>query len=403
MDAFIARQPIFDKDKQVYGYELLFRNSDINAYDSAIASEKATAMLLVNSYITFGIDHLVGDGRAFINFDDQLIRADIPQLLDPEKIIVEMLETSTFDSTFNRKIVELKEKGYTIAIDDYVEGMISKELMYLVDIIKVDFFKNSREEIKKIVKKYPEKNLLAEKIETYEEFEWASNLDFRYFQGYFFSKPLMLKKKSMEAFINQYIQIVDELETVEPDFAKIAKIIQKDPPLAYKLLKLVNSRLVSDNDITSIQHAVAMLGINAFKKWISLAMMQHVSAGKPSELFRTALIRTRFMELVALESSLKDGTDELILIGILSLVDAMLDQDMEEILLSLPVSGIIKNTILGNFTKFLPPLEMIRQYEKGEFQGLRELSESIGFDIERLPDTYYDAVSWSEELISIIK
>lgn len=404
MEVFVARQPIMDVNNQVFAYELLYRTNEKNYFDQSVTSNVATSLLLMNSYYTFGIEKLVGDGKAFINFDKNLILSEIPLLLDKNKIVVELLEDIVPDKDFIKKVKELKEKGYTIALDDYVVDYPYKELIDLADIIKVDFFGNTPEQLKMIAwsMKSQKKTLLAEKVETYEIYEWAKSIGYKLFQGYYFAKPSMIKGKGVIDSTYQYIRIMEETNKNEPDYKIIASIIEMDVSLTYKLLKLVNSNFTSSRNITSIQHGLSILGIEAFRKWISLAMVQNLSDSRPQELIKISMMRAKFMELIGMNSNLKKFANEMMLVGILSVLDALLEKPMEEVVAELPLSEEIKNALIMKPGAFTYVYISVLKFEKGEFEVIDHCKEEIGIDCSEVPKYYYEAVRWSEELFSYL-
>lgn len=400
MEVFVARQPIFDVDNKVYAYELLYRQSEQNFFDQSVTSNVATSLLLMNSYYTFGIDKLVGDGKAFINFDKHLIDAEIPMLLDKERVVVELLEDIEPDKGFIREVKKLRTNGYTIAIDDYVEGYLYDELVELSHIIKVDFFENTNEQIESIVRRWKPRGkiLLAEKVETQEVFEWAKKIGFDLFQGYYFSKPAMLRGKGMTDSTYQYIRIMEELSAKEPDYKRIAEVIETDVALTYKLLKLVNSNFTASKAITSIQHGLAILGIDAFEKWFSLAMVQNLAGSKPSELVKLSMLRGHFMEAVALNSQLKSYSNEMMLVGILSVIDALVERPIEDIVNELPLGEDIKAALLMKPGKYTKVYQMVLQIEKGDFELKDDCGREINLDCMEVPKYYYDSVKWADEI-----
>ena len=405
MEVFVARQPIFDLDYNVFAYELLYRQNENNFFDQSVDSNVATSILLMNSYYTFGIDNLVGDGKAFINFDKHLIESEIPMLLDNSKIVVELLEDIVPNGRFLAKLNKLKDHGYTIAMDDYIETYIYDELVELSDIIKIDFLGNSKEEIVRIVKRWKPtgKTLLAEKVESQEEYEWAKKAGFDLFQGYYFSKPTMMKGKGVNASPFQYIKIMEELSASEPDYKRISGIIETDVSLTYKLLKLVNSKFSSSKKIASIQHALSILGIDAFEKWFNLAMVQNLGAGKPSELLKVSMTRAKFMELIVANTSLKTYANQAILIGLLSVIDALLEKTMNLVLAELPLSDDIKNALLLLPSKFSKVYTLVLMYEKGDFEEALKIGKEIGISSMKTAEYYYEAVRWAEELFSFMQ
>lgn len=405
MDVYVARQPIFDINNEVFAYELLYRNNEKNFFDGSVTSNVATSLLLMNSYYTFGIDKLVDQGKAFINFDKHLIDAEIPHILDKTKVVVELLEDIIPDEGFMRAVRKLKNEGYTIAVDDFVEGFEYMEMVELADIIKVDFFENTDEQISSIAKQWSrsDKMLLAEKVETQEIYEWAKGLGYQLFQGYYFSKPSMVSGKKINDSTFQYVQIIDELNKEEPNYKTISSIIETDANLTYKLLKLVNHNYTASNKINSIQHGLSILGIKAFEKWVSLAMVQDLSVNKPQETIKVSMTRAKFMELVAENSSLKSKSNEMMLVGILSVIDGLLDKEMSEALEELPLADTIKSALLFEDGPYLDSYMMVLSFEKGDFEMAASCSEKLGISSDEVAGYYYQSIEWAEFMFDVMK
>ena len=399
MDIFVARQPIFNRHQEVIAYELLYRDSDQNFFSGNVTSDVATSILLMNSYLNFGISHLVGHHKAFLNFEKELVMNDIPQLLDKSNVVIELLEDVVPDQAFMNKIKDLKSSGYTIAIDDFVEDYAYNDLVDLCDIIKVEFLGESRKSIEKICRTWKPKGklLLAEKVETREEYEWAKSIGFDYFQGYFFSKPSMIRSKSVKDDSSSYIRLMTALNADEPDYNEITSFIELNVGLTYKLLKLVNSRFVKSNTISSIKHAVSMLGIRSLRKWVSLALVQTMSTNETSELIVTSMVRSHLLESIARNSNFKTHSDELTLMGILSILDVMLKRPMAELLEELPVADTIKSALVGEPSLYTPIYTICMSYEQGDFSNLAENCALIDYDTNALPSHYIEAVKWADE------
>lgn len=399
MDVFVARQPIFNREQRVFAYELLYRDSEENYFSGKVASDVATSILLTNSYLNVGLNQLVGDHWAFMNFEKELVMKDIPQILDRSNVVIELLEDVVPDKAFMDKIKALKDMGYTIAIDDFVEDYAYGQLVDLCDIIKVEFLGQSKASIERICRiwKPKGKKLLAEKVETREEFEWAKSIGFDYFQGYFFSKPSMIRTRTVNDDSSNYIRLMGALNKAEPDYKEIAGIVELNVGLAYKLLKLVNTKFANKNTIKSINHAISMLGVKALRKWVSLALVQNMSSPETTELIVTSMVRSHLLESIAANSSFKAYKDELTLMGILSILDVMFKRPMEELMLDLPVSDAIKDTLTGKDALYQPIYSICLAYEKGDFSVLDALSEKIGYNINALPQHYLDAVKWADE------
>lgn len=405
MDVYIARQPIFDENYNVYGYELLYRNSFENIFNGGMSDEVTTSLLLMNSYLSFGLENLVGDAKAFINFDRELINHDVPELLDKNKVIIEILETVVPDALFKSKIKKLKTKGYTLAIDDYTIGYPHKELLPYMKLIKVDFMGNTKEEIKTLIQPLIRQGviLLAEKVESKEEFEWAKSLGFKYFQGFYFEKPSVHKRTSLNQNTLQYVKLMGELNVEEPDYKKLSDLILMDVGLTYKLLKLANSNAKPVSPIKSISQALAILGIKRFRKWLSLAMVQNMSSQETHELIKFGLIRSSLLLNIAMHSNFKPHVEEVSLLGILSILDGVLEMDMSTALEALPIDEVLKEALLGKKTIYSPILDLCYAYEKGDFNNIEMSSQSIGYDINLLPEHYVGAISWSEKTLKSLK
>lgn len=400
MDIFVARQPIFNRNQEVIAYELLYRDSEQNFFDGSVTSSIATSILLMNSYLNFGIEHLVGNYKAFVNFDKQLIMNDIPQLLNKEHVTIELLEDIVPDQSFIDKITHLKNIGYTLAIDDFVEDYKFTEVVKLCDIIKVEFLGATRASIQKICTTWKKegKLLLAEKVETREEYEWARQIGFDYFQGFFFSKPTLVKSKGINDSATQYIKLMGEINSPVPDYKVISDLIEFDISLTYKLLKLVNSKFTAGNKVHSIRHSLSILGTDSLKKWLSLAMVQNHGASKGSAIVITSMVRSRLLGLIANHSSLKAHSQELSFIGILSVLNVILEKPMIELVEQLPVTDNIKNTLINEDTIYSPAYNLCLSYEKGDFKLLESYSNVINYDMNLLPTHYIEAVTWADNL-----
>jgi len=398
MDIYIARQPIFDRNYQVYGYELLYRDSFENAFNGGMSDNVATSLLLLNSYFTFGMDNLIGKTKAFINFDKHLIMHDVAELLDQRTVVVEILENVKPDQAFIDRLVKLKDKGYTLALDDYVFNYAHKEILDVVSLVKVDFMENSQEDIEALLVDLKSRGitLLAEKVESKEVFEWARDQGFDLFQGYYFEKPSVQRKKRLDENGLLYVRLMGELNVEEPDYKKLSNIILTDVGLTYKLLKVANANAKPVSPIRSITQALAVLGTKQFRKWLSLAMVQNMSNQETNELVKYALIRSALLQSIANHSGFKKHSEEVSLLGILSILDGVLQMDMSQALESLPIDQVLKDTLLDQETLYSPIMRLCYAYEKGNFEDVEEASRAIDYDINLLPDHYVKAISWAE-------
>lgn len=398
MDVFVARQPIFDRNKKIYAYELLFRTGLSNKFPD-IDGDIATTSLLSSSFFTVGIDKVAAGKIAFINFTEELIANGTPQLFSSGKMMVEILEDVDPSAEIIASCKELKKAGYELALDDFVYAGKFEELLYLSDIIKIDFRFTSEEKIVEMahsLKKYNCK-LLAEKVETYEEFEKAMELGFDYFQGYFFSKPEILKNKDLSASQVTLMRLISKINASEFDVSSLGELISQDISITYKLLTYINSAYFGRlQPISSITQAISYLGEKGFKLFVSLIITSKLAKDKPDALVKMATVRARFLELVADE--LKIDSSEMFLLGLFSLIDAMLDRDMEEILKQLSLTKKVYDALTDRTGELFIYIRLIETYETGNWIAFRYAQKRSGVENQKLFDFYLEAIAWADAL-----
>lgn len=370
MEVFLARQPIFDVHKKVIAYEILYRSSMKNTYDISINGDLATASVVIDALINFGMGQLTSGKKAFINFTRKLLLENLPTLFEAECLTIEILETLDVDDLLIEKCKEFKAKGYTIALDDFVGDERFDALIPYVDIIKVDFLVLKTAGRKYVAEKYLPLGveLLAEKVETKEDLDEAIALGYHYFQGYFFEKPIMCKTKSLDVTTYRYMEILNETMSKEPDFNKMSNIIKNDFSLTYKLLRLINSpAFFTVGQITSVNHAVSLLGINEIRKWATLIMLRDISVDKPDELVKVSLVRAIFAERLAEVFGIKERETEAFLLGLFSLIDTVMEKPLFDIIEPLPLNEDLKGAILGENNIFHEILKLLKYYESGDW------------------------------------
>ena len=400
---FIARQPIFNRDLNVYGYELLFRLTSDSKVFGDIDSKKATAAVIQGLFES-GIEKIVEDKKAFINFDENLIYSDVMNLISNKKLVIELLENIELKDKLNKRVIQLRKKGYKIALDDFVKDYDEYPLVKTADIIKYDLLETPLDELDDIVKRPLRDNkiILAEKIETKEEFIKAKKMGFHLFQGYFFNKPEIVNQvKKKRNIKTQYISLLNELEKDEPDFQNIAEIIEKDVNLSYKLIKLVSLR-ISEEKIYSIKSALTYLGINELKYWIELLMIQDTGKDLPKEILRLTLIRSKFTELIAKNSILSDKRLEASLMGLLSNINVLLGTDFEKAIADISVTPSIKQVLLYNKGELKNLYQLMLAYENSNWEKVIDLSEKLNINKMELYELYTDAVIWSKKIMDKI-
>ncbi|MGI6327404.1 MAG: EAL and HDOD domain-containing protein [Dethiobacteria bacterium] len=400
MEIYVARQPIFNRNQEVFAYELLYR-SGVNKFYSTLNGDQASFEVITNSFLLIGLETLTRGKKAFINFTKNLLENDVATLLPNEAIVIEILQDIELDEKTLNACRKLKELGYYLALDDFSYNNKLLPLIDLVDIIKVDFLKTQKKEREAIVQRVGKHKIhfLAQKVETRDEFNQALEMGYSYFQGYFFSKPLILSGKDIPSFKLIYLKILQEVNKQDLDFDRIEDYIKMDVSLSYKLLKFINSLSFGfRNEIRSIKQALVLLGQKELSKWLSLIALRGIGDNKPDELIITAICRARFCELIAPRVGLKDRSPDLFLMGMFSLIDAFLDRPLPDILAELPISDDIKLALLGGKSRFKDVYELILAYESGDWEQLAiktTLLELAEIDVR---ECYLSALEMSNQI-----
>lgn len=404
MDIYVARQPIFDKKKKVYGYELLFRSGLNNFFDSS-SQDLATTRVIDNTFLIMGIESITGGRRALINFTSDLLKQKLPTLFPKDLIGVEILESVQAEDEIIASCKELKKKGYLLFLDDFVLAEDLLPLVELADVIKVDFLTTSTQEKQELVQRFGERygiSFLAERIETFDELEEAVRFGYSYFQGYFFCKPVIITGREIPGYKLTNLRILQEINREEVSFDSIAKIVKTDVSMSYKVLKLVNSAAFSlIRKVDSIKEALVILGLNGTKKLINLICLNNMGQDKPNALLVTSILRARFGEVLAPELGMKGKGSQFFILGLFSTINAFLDKSMEEILPELPIQNEIKAALLGTeMNMYNQVLSFVMAYEKGDWYKVKTLSDQLGFDEERIPEIYRLSIIWTQQLLN---
>lgn len=401
MEVYVARQPIFNKNKKLFGYELLFRDGLSNAFPD-IDGDTATSKLLSNSFFSIGMNQLTSGKTAFINFPQSLLLNKMPMMFPSEKMTVEILEDVDPNEQVISACTDIAAAGYSLALDDFVFKSDLQPLIQLADIIKIDFMLTPIDEIQKMVNRFKGNHikLLAEKIETYENFEEALSMGFMYFQGYFFSKPEIISGKAIAPSKIILLQIVGEANRKNCSFEKLETLINKDVSISYKLLRYINSAFFKRAcEIATIKHAIVLLGEMEIKRFISMVATAELASDKPEELVRTSITRARFCELLGLHSQNGVDISELFLMGLFSLIDAMLDNKMENIMQTLPLSKNIKQALLEEKGDLADYLKLVSSYETANWETFSSIVSKINVSEKKIPEFYQDAVKWADSYL----
>ena len=402
MYSYIARQPILNTKQQVVAYELLFRDGKSNSFPD-IDPNQATSNILTNNHLTLGLEQITGNLPAFINFHADALIFHFPSSLDPKNVVLEILEDVPVTDELVSACKALHQEGYQLALDDFNFDEKWEVFYPIVDIIKIDVLEFSILEISKLVRKLSglDVTLLAEKVETLQQFEKLKMLGFTLFQGYFFAKPEMLKQRKITTSKKNIIELIGQASQADLDMKKISEIFAVDPGLTYKLLRFINSPTYGNSqEITSLKHALAYIGQVELKKFIALLALSDLSSEKNPEIMRLSLARAKFCEQIALCRFESENPPKAFLTGILSLIDGILDHELEQVLIGLPIHEEIKSALrnekcdLGNY------LLLVKSIEKGLWNESVIIANKIALDSEVCFEAYRKSLSWADEMLS---
>ena len=391
MKVYVARQPIFDQQLRVCGYELLYRRSENNIFEN-VDDSLATADVIHNAYLVFNLRELTEGTRAFINFPQTLIEGEVPSLLPRQSLVVEVLEHVEPTEKVLQSLRSLRRQGYTIALDDFVFEEKYRPLIGLADIIKIDYQATPVDQQQKLIDALGHRiEFLAEKIETPAEYEIAKRLGYKMFQGYFFSRPIVEHGAEVHPLRHTLIEMLKELDCPEPSFRRISAQIERSVDLSYKMLRTVNTVYQKGRrTIESIEQAVARIGLDELKRWSYLMLLRERQTSESKELIKQSVIRGKMMELIA-EDTLTDGLPfDAFITGIFSSLDVILDEAMQTLIAELPVAPPVKAALLGEQNGLRKLLEDVIAYEQ-----LTIPLHNTDLDWSQY---YVEAIRWSRSL-----
>ena len=394
----LARPPIFDRDLNISAYELLFR-SDMNNHANFLDGDSATSQVMLNAFNELDIQEVVQHHPAYINFTRNLILNPPP--FDRTRFVIEVLETIEVDDELIRHLQALKDNGYTIALDDFVYDPLWDPVLRIADIVKLDVLALDQNALQTHVQtlKPFKVQLLAEKVETHEMFHACKALGFTLFQGYFLSKPEHIKGRKVPASKLVVLNLLAQIQNPDAELAEIASVIAKDPVLSVKLIRLVNSAAFSARrEITSLQHAVSLLGLRHVKSWATLLSLSSMS-DKPHALSLHAMTRAKMCQLLAGRFASPAESDAYFTSGLLSNLDAFFDMELPDILTTMPLSQDMIDGMLFGQGKIGLILAAVIANERAnwdeiDWQRLQQLNLGER-DFEK---AYLDSIHWAGEM-----
>jgi c-di-GMP-related signal transduction protein len=395
--SFVARQPILTADEKVFGYELLFRDG-VEDFFREVDSDSASRRTLDTS-LQIGLETLCDGRRGFVNCTRDVLLKDYMTLLPSPLAVVEVLESVHPDDLVLAGLKRLKEAGYLIALDDFIPDDPRTPLTEMADILKVDIRQTSMEEAGLIVKKYgPWRcRMLAEKVETREEFTAAKAAGFIYFQGYFFRRPEVLHAKEIPANRLNCLRLLKTVSEPEVDVRELETIIKQEASVCYRLLRYLNSAAFAiQNEVHSIRHALTLLGEREVRKWVRLVATLTAGENRSSELLVSAMVRARFCEL--LSPKIPHGESDLFLMGLLSAIDAILEIPMVRVVETIPVDQDTKTVLLGGGGKLRPLYDLMLARESGDWIATAAFARQLNLSDSDVAQAYWQAMQWARQI-----
>ncbi|AEG01388.1 EAL and HDOD domain-containing protein [Methylomonas methanica] len=398
-DFLIGRQQILDHKLNTFAYEILFRGKD---FDLSIqeSAASATNQVITDTILEIGLNELVGPHLAFINFTTRNILEKTPLVLPKDRIVVEVLENVKVDTQIIENLRELSALGYTIALDDFELSPEWVPLLEFCDIVKLDIMAYSLEETHRTIERLkPYKlKLLAEKVETHQEFKLLQDWGCELFQGFFFSKPNLVEGKRLDVSQTATIQLLATINKQDVTFQDVSRVIAQDVGLSYKLLRYINSASFAlPNKIDSLQHATTYLGLKEMRRWVNILALSSMSSKSPA-LLQTILVRAKMCELLAAE--IKQDPETYFMVGLLSGLDSILDIPLEKALQQLPLSNLVSDAILQKTGSAGEALQYALDYERWDIN--RPTFSNI--KPKRIAGIYLESIQWwSTQVFPYIK
>jgi len=391
----IARQPIYDVSLNTYAYELLYRSSDENVA-TIVDGDHATSRVIVSAFMELGLDALVGEKLAFINFTQGFLCGKYEIPFSREKVVLEVLENVDINSSLINNVKELRKQGYLIALDDFEFEESKTELIELSHIIKIDVKQIGLEKLPDVVRQIAPfgKILLAEKVETEEEFEFCKGLGFKYFQGYFLSKPIVVKHKTLAPNNTLLLQILAKTQDPVVEFGELEELISRDVGISYKLLRLINSAQYNlSTQVESLHQALVLLGMKEIKTWVSIVALSNTEDSTPQELTVMSMTRAKMCQLLAEKTQYK-SSDVFFTAGMFSLLDILMKNPLQDLLNALPFSDEFNKALLEHKGPMGVALDCTIAQEQGDWNQVKFENLALA-DINEI---YVDALKWGREV-----
>jgi EAL and modified HD-GYP domain-containing signal transduction protein len=367
-ERFVARQPIFDRRLNVFGYELLFRSGPDNHFT---LDEHATAKVIVDSTMLLRLDGLVGTGKAFLNMTPEELQSGSAFLLSNSKSVIEINALTDLSVETILACQNLQHAGFPLALDGFQRHPRWKPVLRFASFLKVDFRATSREEQKLIAREFSgnELKLIGKGIETREEYSRAHDAGYSFFQGFFFLQPELIVARDLPADKLNCLRLLRESAAPELRYNAIEQILKDEPALLYKLLRHLNSAALGlAREVHSVPHAVSLLGEKEFRRWVNVVALVAAARDEPVEVLRSALIRAYFCEGLSQLVGMAERGTEFFLMGLLSVTEVLFARPLSDILEELPLSADIRYALLGGRNLFREVYEAVLTYERADWE-----------------------------------
>lgn len=404
MTLMFARQPILNLNHQLFGYEFLCREEGKgNAY-SCDNGDVATSNVMAASFLSMGVSELSNQKKAFINFTETMLLHGVATLFPREQIVVEVLENVEPSTDIIAACQHLKAEGYTIALDDFVFNLKYEPLIELADIIKVDFMLTKTDHDRSyVVKQLQNKRVrfLAEKVESYADFQSAVKAGYTLFQGYYFSKPVITSSTRIPPAKVNHLKLINLLESKDPNFEDISRIIEKDVSFSYEILRIANTAYYyRGQNIASIRQAAIRIGLDELKKWAFITVLRKIGGNGQDTIVNLSAQRAKTLELLCRKLSLTGQEMEFFTLGILSMIDVLAGCPMELLLPELPVSDEVVRVLSGNYAegKMSACYKLVLAYEKGQWDTIFDYADRYAINVEDVAEAYFKAVVWTNNV-----
>lgn len=398
----IARQPILDERGRVFGYELLYRR-DADDTTCTADGNLASARVLTEAVLDFGLETLTNGRMAFFNVTRSLLLSKIETLVPPDDVVIEVLESVEIDKDVIEVCRDLHARGYRLALDDFVEGSPAEVLLPHVAFVKVDVLSTPADKIETLAARLKPSGvrLLAEKVESREVFERTRSAGYSLFQGFYFCRPVIQHGAALPSQQLAYLRLLAALSKPDLMTIEVERLVKQDVSLSLRVLRSVNSAAYGiRTEIKSIGQALVLLGIEPIRKWTMVWCLAGLTSGAIPELATLALLRGRACELLGDDLPNTDSS-ELFLVGLFSLLDVMLSRTMTDALEGLPLSAGASAALLGQPNTMRGVLDSVVAYERAEWNEASSLATSCGLEASAVADAYTNALKWAQEVSRI--